>query len=700
MGIKPLTGRWRFSLPVPHANLCILPLLEDSMQDSSTPSASKQKCGAPSTLCSSAPCSYLKPFLILGPVAVPAFLIASGLLICLLFRAALTLTYLSRFSDTPEVWRIFTLGLRMDLILLCYSMILPTLLLLLLSKAAIQRIRKPLCLLLTVFMAFLVYMEMATFPFVAEFDLRPDQKFIEYLPHVREVTTMVIRTYTLELSIAVIVLLVCVRFFGRATGTLLREYNPLSWKLRLLLFPLIIGLLVLGGRSSIGHRPANLSTAAFSNNHLANEFALNSTYSLFYAGYRMLRHAKNPSLDYGKMPREEVLRRVALRSGLPEASALQEIPFLLTQISPLAPTRPPNVVIFLQESMGAVDVGCLKGPDITPNLCRLKEEGLWLSNLYATGTRTVRGIEATISGFLPSSAVGVLKLGLAKKNFFTAASLFKKHGYETQFHYGGMSNFDEMRSFFLGNGFEKIFDEPTFENPAFHGTWGVSDEDLVRNANRIFAAKGDEPFFALMLSTSNHIPYEFPDGRIELYEQPKQTHFNAIKYADYAIGLFFELAKKERYFENTIFLVVADHNSHVRGNEHVPVSKFHIPGLLIGPQVPRTALASIASQIDLLPTILHFTGLTTEHPLVGRNLMQIPEGDPGRAFMQYASNNAYRVGDSIVINRPFLPPEQFHYQNEKLVPMPLDPELAKDALAYAHLPWILYSEQRYRLPGG
>lgn len=345
--------------------------------------------------------------------------------------------------------------------------------------------------------------------------------------------------------------------------------------------------------------------------------------------------------------------------------------------------------------MGAVDVGCLKGPPITPRLCQLKDEGLWISRLAATGTRTVRGIEAVVSGFLPTSAVGVLKLPRAKRGFFTAASLLKSYGYETEFIYGGMSNFDEMRSFFSGNGFDKFYDEPTFENSAFHGTWGVSDEDLMRKAHDVFVAHGETPFFSLILTTSNHLPYEFPDGRIELYEQPKQTHFNAIKYADYSLGLFFDLAKKASYYENTIFIIVGDHNSHVRGNEHVPVDKFHVPALIIGPGVPHEEQPLLSSQIDLLPTALHFSGLQTEHPMIGRNLMDLPANTPGRAFMQFGSNNGYRIEDDIVIHRPFLPPEQFRYDAGKLVPAPLNPEMANDALAHTHLPWILYSEEKY-----
>lgn len=638
----------------------------------------------------------------LGPLLLPLAFIVCGLIIFAIFRGALTLVYLERFADTPGYLKLFVIGVRMDLIILCYLMILPTSLLLLAPQRLLDfpKFRNFICLWCAVSIAVIVYMEVATFPFMEEFDLRPDIKFLEYLKHVQEVATTLFKVYLVELSIGTSALVICIYFAARWSSRILKAVHPWPWTGRLAAFPFVLSLLVLGGRSTLGHRPANLSTAYFSENHLANELALNSTYTMLYAGYRMLRHEKNPALDYGPMPAQEVFARVRKQLTFETPEVTEQIPFRHAQPSAFKRERPLNVVIFLQESMGAVDVGCLEGPPITPNLCRLKDEGLWFTNLYATGTRTVRGIEATVSSFLPTSTVGVLKLPRARKNFFTAASLFKKYGYSTSFVYGGMSNFDEMKSFFLGNGFEDIYDQPTFSDPTFLGTWGVSDEDLVRKANAVYVAQGEKPFFSLILSTSNHSPYEFPDGRIELYEEPKQTHLNAIKYADYAIGLFFELAKREEYFKNTIFLVVADHNSHVRGNEHVPISKFHIPGFVIGPDVPRKTVDVLSSQIDLLPTLLHFSGLDTVHPMIGRNLMALPEGTPGRAIMQYGSNSAYRIGNDVIIQRPFLPPEQYTYDDkaEQLSPAPLQPELARDALAFAHLPWLLYSGEDYSVP--
>ncbi len=636
----------------------------------------------------------------LGPLYVTCLFFVLGLAVISIFRTILTVIYYERLSTTPEFYLLFPVGIRMDSLLLSYLLVIPSIFLLILPKSLVFKLKYIFALWLTSTLVLIFYLEVATFPFIEEYDLRPDRKFFEYLQHPREVSQMLWKAYKLEVIVGSIFVFLSALFFWKISLRALSSYKPWRWNHRLYVSPLAIGLLFLGARSSIGHRPANLSSASFSNNHLANELALNSAYSLSYALYRNFRYEQDPSKMYGHIDQKEVFSRI--KKSLIRDSKFEiidsEIPFLHKQQSPIKTERPLNIVIFLQESMGAVDVGCLKGPDITPNLCRLKDEGLWFSNMYATGTRTVRGIEAVLSGFLPTANTGVVKLDLAKKGFFTAASLLKTHKYDTSFIYGGMSNFDEMKSFFLGNGFDQIYDEPTFVNPEFTGTWGVSDEDLIRKANQIFTQKKSKPFFSLILSTSNHVPYEFPDGEIKLYEQPKQTHSNAIKYADHAIGLFFELAKKEEYFKNTLFLVVADHNSHVRGNDHVPIDKFHIPALLIGPNVPQKEISLLSSQIDLMPTLMHFSGLDSIHPMVGRNLMQLAPEAKGRSIMQYADNAAYRVEDQVIVLRPFLKPKQFDYSTGKMVPAALDQELAQDALAYASLPWLLYSQKLYRLP--
>jgi phosphoglycerol transferase MdoB-like AlkP superfamily enzyme len=354
-------------------------------------------------------------------------------------------------------------------------------------------------------------------------------------------------------------------------------------------------------------------------------------------------------------------------------------------------------------------VESLGGVSVTPNLEKLKLQGLWFEQLYATGTRSVRGIEAVTAGFQPTPADSTVKLSLSQKNFFTLASLLAKQGYSTEFIYGGEAHFDNMRSFFMGNGFQKIIEEKDYKKPAFMGSWGASDEDLLNKTHEQLLAhhNSGKPFFTLAFSSSNHAPFEFPDGRIELYEQPKATDNNAVKYADYAMGEFFKKAQASPYWKDTVFLIVADHDIRVRGDTLVPIERFHIPGLILGADIKPQKITQIASQIDLPVTALSLMGINAQHPMTGRDLSNLPTDYLGRAMMQYNYNYAWMEqtaeANNVVILREGKPAAFGIYdaKNKRLneVTAPINAkDLEQRALANSLLPALLYSEQRYHLP--
>lgn len=176
-----------------------------------------------------------------------------------------------------------------------------------------------------------------------------------------------------------------------------------------------------------------------------------------------------------------------------------ELPFLHRVNSDTLSTKKYNVVIFLQERLVAEYVGALGGLPLTPKFDELVKEGVLFTNLYCKGIRSVRGIEAVTTGFLPSPMESVVKLGKSQNNFFTLAYALKQQKYNTSFIYGGMANFDNMGSFFNGNGFDNIIDESGFDSDenkyAMKGIWGYSDEDLVTKANNYFKSQGHTPFF-------------------------------------------------------------------------------------------------------------------------------------------------------------------------------------------------------------
>jgi phosphoglycerol transferase MdoB-like AlkP superfamily enzyme len=382
----------------------------------------------------------------------------------------------------------------------------------------------------------------------------------------------------------------------------------------------------------------------------------------------------------------------------------------LTTLNPSAKRdKPLNLVIILQESLGATFVESLGGVPVTPNLEKLKEQGIWFEQLYATGTRSVRGIEAVVTGFQPTPADSTVKLSLSQKNFFSLAGLLSKHGYSTEFIYGGESHFDNMRGFFMGNGFQSIIDQKDYKNPVMLSSWGVSDEDLLNKTHEQLLAHhaSGKPFFTLAFSSSNHAPFEFPDGRIELYEQPKNTDNNAVKYADYTIGEFIKKAKASPYWKDTVFLIVADHDIRVRGDTLVPIERFHIPGLILGADIAPQKITAMASQIDLPVTMLSLMGLQTQHPMTGRDLSQIPADYLGRAMMQYNYNFAWMeqtpTGNQVVVLRENKAPAHGVYDTKVKRLHEVSPPqnaftLEQRALANTLLPALLYSEQKYRVP--
>lgn len=638
--------------------------------------------------------SYLKPL-------ANFFLI--GLAIMTIFRLGFFFLYNSRITQVDDYLMIFPLGLRIDLIIMCYLSFIPALLLTFMPQSSEKVTRKILAVYFCIFIFLIFITEVFTPEFIDQYDTRPNKIFLEYLIYPKEIGTMLIKARPWTGALILIIMGLFIWGLNKLSPKIFKLSLP-KYKVRLIIFPILAFLLFWGARGSLtSRRPINASNSVFSNDQLVNILGVNSFYTVAYAGYS-LKNEVEPTKLYGKMDEEEAYNRVRKYMNVsPESFTEPEIPFLHIQKPDSLLERPYNLVIFLQESLGAEYVGALGGLPLTPNLDQLAEEGLLFTNLYCTGTRSVRGIEAVTTGFLPSPSESVVKLSGAQHDFFTLAQLLKNKGYATSFIYGGMANFDNMGSFFSGNGFSDIIDEQVMNRDnlqyALKGTWGYSDEDLVTKANEYFKSQGDKPFFSLMFSSSNHEPFEFPEGRIELYEQPQATVHNAMKYADFAIGKFFELARKEEYFKNTVFVIIADHNTRTYGQSLVPINKFHIPAVVVAPNItPNSKYDKLASQIDIPPTLMNLIGMEVETPMPGRNLISLPDSIEGRAIMQFHDINAFRVGNKVVILQPNKEPLQFDMKSDtELIKTEVDPEFAKDALGHVLSAYFMYKGQKYRL---
>lgn len=633
---------------------------------------------------------YLKPIF-------SFFLI--GLCITTISRILLFFIFKERVVENPNYGQLFLIGLRFDLILMSYIAFIPAVLLSLLPDSVLQYIKKFFNIYFIFFLFLFLLMELSTLDFINQYDTRPNRLFLDYLIYPKEVVGTLLKSYLPSLIITTI-LLNSALFFALKFGKKLFYPQESNYKTKLLLFLVVSFFLFWGARGSLTtKRPINASNAIFCSDQMTNSLGLNSFYTVAFAAYSMKN--EGDVKKYGKMDELEAYSRVKKYMDVTEFLP-GEVPFLHLQ-KPDVSQPNYNVVVFLQESLGAEYVGCLNGLPLTPELDKLSKEGLLFTNLYCTGTRSVRGIEQVTAGFLPNPSESIVKLSGSQQGFFTLADAFGRHNYDTSFIYGGMANFDNMASFFNGNGFKNIIDETDFDADgkkyAMKGTWGYSDEDLAVKANEYYKSLGKKPFFSLMFSTSNHEPFEFPDGRIKLYEQPKNTVHNAMKYADFSIGKFFELAKKEAYFKNTIFVVIADHNTRTYGKNLVPVNKFHIPALIIAPNVEKgITYDNLASQMDIPSTVLALSGITTKTPMVGRNLLKLPKGTKGRTILLFHETYAFRVDDDIVILNPNAKPLQFKVKSDtELIPVALNEELAKDALAHIVASSNMYKNRVYKI---
>ena len=624
-----------------------------------------------------------------------------------LSRVFLGFQYLERLQAAQGWGYVLLQGLRFDLVLLGLLLIIPGVLLpwLLLSRRTADLGWRLTQLYLLAMVLVIGFLEFATPSFVEEYDTRPNYLFVEYLRYPKEVLATLWGAYPAQLLASAILLPALGFVLWKRVLRLPTERRPQS-RLPVLGSVLAwVALCPLAIRSTLDHRAVNPSTVATSADAMVNTLPLPSAYTLAYALYET-RLENEGGYHYGELPDAEVFAEVRRTAGIPaDAEYPKQAPTLHEFVPSRKHERPLNLVIILQESLGAEFVGALGGPPITPRLDALAEEGLWFSQLYATGTRSVRGIEAVFTGFLPTPARSIVKLPRTQRGVFSLASLLAEQGYHTSFLYGGEAHFDNMARFFTGNGVQEIIDEKNFPEGGFVGSWGHCDGDLFRLAHESFSrwhAEG-RPFCSLVFTSSNHSPFDFPyDGEFPLHEEPKATVRNAVKYADYAMGEFFDQARASEYWDDTVFLVVADHNSRVRGASLVPIQRFHIPGLFLGGTIEPEKIDSTCSQIDLLPTALSSIGVRGMIPCKGRDLTR-PEmrALPGRAIMQYHDHQAYLEEGRVVVLRPdqqpligdWLPEATQIRPREEIEPQ--DPELVRRAIAHSLFPQLAYQYGLY-----
>lgn len=418
-----------------------------------------------------------------------------------------------------------------------------------------------------------------------------------------------------------------------------------------------------------------------SSNTYVNELTGNGMYELF-AAYR------NNELDYDQFymhlddRKDFELFHALIKT--PEAEFVQNDKLGLTrQITNESPERKLNVVLISVESLSADFMGLFGSKErITPFLDSLAPLSLNFTNLYATGTRTVRGLEALSLCIPPTPGQSIVRRP-KNEDLFALAKVFNAKGYKTKFIYGGYGYFDNMSYFFGQNGYQTV-DRSALsdEEIDYENIWGVADENLFELALReIEKNVKDQPVFTHIMTTSNHRPYTYPEGRIDI---PSHTNRQgAVKYTDYSIGKFIREASKRKWFSRTLFIIVADHCASSAGKTDLPIEKYHIPMLIFSPSnIPPASMDRLMSQIDIGPTVLGLLNFSYKSKFFGYDIFKLEPGRE-RAFISTYQNLGFIKGHNLVILSPqkkidfYRLGANFERQAEKP-----DPDVVNEAVAW------------------
>jgi phosphoglycerol transferase MdoB-like AlkP superfamily enzyme len=592
-------------------------------------------------------------------------------------------------TDLPAL---IGVGAVYDLSFVAYASVLPVLFIALCPQRLWQRAA------LRGFVHVMCFVTLYAFAFIAaaeylfwdEFAARFNFISVDYLVYRREVTNNITQSYPVAAIMAVLLVAVTAiywRLYPKIDAALrIRESASRRWRIA-------AGLLLLP-----------LAAYAAVSQELRDRFADNYVRELASDGaYQFVAAFRNNELDYAQFYQSVDVRQAAAELK----TQLNAAPSDFIDTNPLSilrrvhadggAERRLNVVLIMVESLSADYLGRFTpGATLTPNLDRLIGESLFFTQLYATGTRTVRGLEAVTLSFPPTPGHSIVKRIGRESGLWSLGQVLREKGYETQFIYGGRGYFDNMAAFFSGNGYG-VIDQTSVPDDEieFSNAWGMSDEDLYRQTLKAAdrAAAAGRPFFFHLMTTSNHRPYTYPDGRVEI---PSGTgRDGAVMYTDFAIGQFLQQARDRPWFGDTLFVIVADHCAGSAGKEDLPLGKYHIPMWIYAPgRVAPREVDTLVSQIDVAPTLLAM--LNVDYPSMAFGVDMLSSAHPRRALIGNYEYLGYYDGRELTILQPQRRIERYRYTDGNAEKVEVDSNDRGAALvrAYYQIAADTYKERR------
>lgn len=621
----------------------------------------------------------------LGPLKVVVWLWLAFVLASSLTRLGLTgLSLAQLLVAWPDVPRILGLGLLFDVVTGLY-VCMPFLFGAWLTPLSWRRRRGPAAVAVVLFglaVAIFVYLMAAEYFFFDEFNARFNYVAVEYLIYPTEVFGNIRDSYPVYQAtlLALAVGAACAWRLRTRIVQSLAEDLPLRQRglwAGVAVAAMVLSLLAM-----------NLETAASGTNRVAGDLASNGIYAFFSA-------ARNSDIDYARyyatLPPDAAAARVRAMVAQDNTRFLDSGPAghpLARHVdnSDRGAVRTPHVIILLQESLGSEFVGSFGGRELTPNIDRIAADSIRFDKLYASGTRTVRGMEAVVTALPPVPPEAVVKRrGYA--GLFNLATLASQAGYIPTFIYGGYGSFDNMNAFFSENGWRAI-DRTDMPKAHFSNIWGIADDELMDNALRQFDAQiaRGERVFSVVMSTSNHKPFTFPEG-VPGVPSTGGGRDAGVRYADYAIGHFFDQLKQRPWYRDTVLVIVGDHGARVYGREQIPVANYEVPFIIHAPGYAASqTVSTLASQIDVAPTLLGLLHWSYDTQWFGRDILRMARQD-GYAMFNHNRDVALLRGTHLATLgfRATQQTETYDPGNGRLTPAAADTDLQQDASAMFQL---------------
>lgn len=573
------------------------------------------------------------------------------------------------------------------------------------DKVLGSRVGKTISYLFIFLMSFIaVFSFFAEYTFWSEFESRFNFIAVDYLIYTYEVVANINQSYPLPILIGCVTLiaLIITRLHSKAISNSIKSKTALGFRMTMALSIIFVSSLLLWS--------TNNSWAESSSNRYQNELSKAGIYS-FAAAFRSNELNYNqfyPLITEKKSM--EIIRQLLKRT---KAEFRRQDSSIERKISGDQTEERPNVIMVVLESFSADFMGTFgNNKGLTPNLDSLASHSLLFRNMYATGTRTVRGMEALSLAIPPTPGNSIVRRH-DNADLTTIGSIFREKGYKTTFFYGGDGYFDNMNQYFGSNGFDIVDRGRKFTmgdsykgqrsripdgEVNFENAWGISDEDLyrsvIRNSDNMTA--NGKSFYHFVMTTSNHRPFTYPAGSIDI---PSGTgRDGAVKYTDYAIGKFLGEARKKAWFANTIFIFIADHCASSAGKNEIDIAKYRIPAMVYNLRATNPqAIKPLCSQIDLYPTLFTKLGWSYVDNTFGMNVLDINYSP--RALLGTYQKLALLQGDSLVILSPKKKPETFLYNpitNEQSLKK-LPQSAVERAIAYYQSAFYLYKNNGLKL---